>query len=312
MKSTLYNLIRLSMVCALCTSCDRDDPLATEQYMKQIYMVGANLGVHSFNVPYSSQPQSAYVAVALGGSLNADHDITVSLAHDNTAIKAYNSKYMLDNAPVKYQRLPESFYNIPSLSGTIKAGDVYGRIPFSVTTQGLHCDSLYALAFNIASVSDYKQNEATPTLILNLKIDNAYSGSYQLEAVKYTVTPANTTTPETAELSEPAPISSTRTVKAVNMETVRFFHEAKAESRSGYDNNDKYWQGLLDFGVTFTKVAGSNNEFTIKSWQEFSKGTIGTLKILTGKANYADGVFSFWYDYMEGAMRRRIVGKLHH
>lgn len=309
MKSILFNVALLLMLSGMC-SCEREDPMVNEQYIKQVYMVGANEGVSTFNVPYSTEPQNAYVSVAVGGSLNIDHDVTVTLAHSDAAIQAYNDKYMLDNEPVKYQQLPESFYDMPSMSGTIKAGDVYTRIPFSVHTENLHCDSLYALAFNIASVSDYQQNQATPTLILNLKLENDYSGVYQLDAVKYLVTPANTTAPETAELSQPATISASRILKAVNENTVRFFHEAKPETRSGYSSNELYWQGLKDFGITFSRKSADSDEFDIMSWVKYSAAGSGGPNILAGKATYSNGTFTFWYDYMEGTARRRIQGTL--
>ncbi len=311
MKNNIFKTTLL-LIYVVLSSCEREDPLAEEQYIKQIYMVGAYQGVFNFDIRYSADPQNGYVSVATGGTLPIEEDLAVTLAEDNTAIGLYNDKYMRDNAPVKYQRLPAAFFNMPSMTGLIKKGEAYSRIPFSVNTQNLHCDSLYAVAFNIASVSAYQKNSAIPTLILNLRLNNEYSGSYNLQAVKYTVTPTNTQTPETAVLSEPASIGPLiRTLKAVNINTVRFFNEATQETRSGYNTNELYWKGLKDFGVTFSLKPGSTSEFDVASWVKYSTGsTTGGLNILAGKATYEDGVFTFWYDYMEGTVRRRMQGTL--
>ncbi|MDR2680497.1 MAG: DUF1735 domain-containing protein [Tannerella sp.] len=290
-------------------SCDRENPMSREQYIKQIYMVGAYNNISTFEIPYGNAPADAYVSVAVGGSLLPEKDVTVTLAHNDAAITAYNDKYMRD-APVPYRKLDASFLDMPSLNATIKTGDVFARVPFKVHTGDLHCDSLYAIALKIESVSDFEINQATPSLILNLKIINGYSGNYQLEAIKSKVAS------DLITLSEPTTLSAARTLTAVDGNTVRFFHEAKAQIRSGYESNDAYWTALMGYGITFSR--DTETDFNIQSWGKYSKSKYPdagiddatSLSILDGECSYADGIFTFWYDYREGSQRYRIEGKM--
>lgn len=309
MKKYIWNVLLATVTLCVLESCDRENPLDREQYMKQVYMVGAYDGVMPFNVTYSGDQQEAYVSVAVSGTMFPDHDVKVTLKHSDDAIQAYNNKYMLDNAPVKYQKLDDTHYSMPTMSGIIKANEVYARIPFAVMTEGLHCDSLYALGFEIES-ADYPSNELTPTLILNIQLDNDYSGNYELAARKSTVTLVSED-PEEATLSETSTVSATRIVKAVDEKSVRIFHEAQPESRSGYDNNEKYWEGLKNYGVVFTRI-NETNEFEIMNWYKYSTNGEKTdgLNIVAGKATYEDNVFTFWYDFMESNKRKRVYGTL--
>ncbi|MGD9931975.1 MAG: DUF1735 domain-containing protein [Mangrovibacterium sp.] len=300
--------LAFSIANMLLYSCEREDPMEKEQYIKQVYMVDSYQDVAVFPVRYDDEPQEAYVSVAVSGTLLPDQDVTATLVFNDNAISAYNDKYMRD-APVLYQRLPDSYFEMPSMSGTIIAGDIYSHIPFKVYTSNLHCDSLYALAFEIESVSAFQKNELTPTLLLNLELTNTYSGTYQLNAGKYTVTPTITDRPDTASLSIPSSLSASRTLKAVDATTVRFIHETNAEVRSGYDSNDAYWEGLKKYGLTFTE--NSDGLFSIEPWIPYNDADVTkSLNILAGECSYVDGVFTFWYDYMNGEKRSRIAGTL--
>lgn len=282
---------------ALFLGCDRFNPLEEEQYFKQFYIVGASSVVSAFKVPFSTSESEAYISIATGGSQKLDKDVQVSVSHDDDAIAWYNAKYMID-APVRYRMLEADHYTIPSMSTTVKAGDVYGRLPFLVNTEGLHCDSLYALTFKIDQVSDYVKTTKDTVLILNLDLVNAYSGIYQLNVLRSVLTrnaagewvKGNTTS-----------LSSTRTLKAVDGKTVRFFNEVKAEIRSGYASHADYFSAIKRFGVNFTESTSGN--FTIAAWDE--------LQIVDpGSCVYNDGVFTFHYDYMDGTTRYRIEGTL--
>lgn len=308
MKNIRFNILLSAIaLCTLC-ACNREDPMEKEQYIKQLYIVGAYQKVSSFEVKYSSIPQEAYVSVAISGTLFPDHDVTATLKHSNDAISAYNAKYMLDNEPVKYQMLPGENFTMESMSGTIKPGDVYTRIPLSIKSEGLHCDSLYALAFEIESVSHYEIEKLNPTLILNIAFENDYSGIFQFEAQKSNVTIIGEDVESDVELTNPSSLSSSRTLKAVDEKTIRVFHENTAEVRSGYSSNEAYWEGLKKNGIVFTRK-GDSNEFDIKGWMTYStNGEETGFEVLAGKAIFSDGAFTFWYDFKEGNTRKRIRG----
>lgn len=285
----LFYLICL-LVFGLLIACQKN-PLDTEQYFKQIYIVGALDIVKTFNVPYGSTPQEAYISIATGGSQNIDKDVTVKVTHSDEMIDWYNNKYMID-APVKYQKLDEQYYSIPSLTTVIKAGHVYERLPFFVQTEGLSCDSLYALTFKIESVSDYQMNKRDTVLILNLNFVNNYSDIYQMTAIKYLLD---------AEGNETAPtaINIQRNLKAVDENSVRFINEAIAEPGMTQDRVT-YFNNIDNNAVVFTEIG--DGLFSVKGWKN--------LAILSGTAEYEEDCFTFSYDYSVGSQRFRLKGTL--
>lgn len=296
--------LMLLLLAAGTLSCEDRNPIGEEQYFKQLYIVGSHHTqvVTKFDVAYSAAPQPAYISVAVGGSLNIDHDVAVTVAHDEGAIEWYNNKYMW-NQPAKYRKLDAALYSIPSMTATIKAGQVYARLPFTVTTEALHCDSLYALAFEIASASDFTIAPADTVLILNFNLVNSYSGTYQLSAVKYTLEDtAATQGGEEWKESAPVALNASRTLKAAAEKKVRFFNEAKAETREGYESNEEYFSAIDSSCITFTLL--EKDVFVITAWNPLA------LEIPDGQCTCANGVFTFWYDYLDKQTRYRIRGTL--
>jgi hypothetical protein len=284
-------------------SCELVDPMASEQYQKDIYIVGAYNRVATFDLPYG-EAQKAFVSVAVSGSLSIDRDVEVTLAANNSIIDWYNGKYMLD-APVQYKQLSDALVTIPSWKTTLRAGDVYARLPFTVNSTGLHCDSLYAIGFTIASTSDYNKSAADTALILTFKLTNEFSGSYQMEATKSRVQADTLENGDTAwvETGLPLPVSIRRTLTAVSADTVRFFHEKTKETLAEYSNSynpgTDYFNAIHSSCVTFGRVAGSNT-FTVAPYDSFPA--------LDGEATFNSDGFTFHYDYMEGDIRYRLRG----
>jgi len=286
----------LFVVAGLFSGCEKIDPLAGEQYFKQLYIVGASSIVSSFNVPYKSGPSEAYISIAVGGSQNIAQDVAVTVRHNDPVIDWYNNKYMID-APVRYQALDEANYSVPSMSATLKSGERYARLPFTVSTQGLHCDSLYAVTFMIDAVSDYAKTETDTVLILNLALVNDYSGSYQMDVARTAMNLVN----GTWEKGASSTLSATRTLLAVDPNTVRFFNEARVEVRGGYGTHEDYFDAIKKHGVTFAHT--SNGNFAIAAWDELDIADPGSCA-------YEDGTFTYVYDYMDGSTRYRMEGTL--
>ncbi|MDR2129980.1 MAG: DUF4361 domain-containing protein [Odoribacteraceae bacterium] len=292
MKHGTYNLAFLLVALLFgAGACEDVNVLETEQYIKQVYIVGAADVVWAFDVAYGDEPQAAYVVTAVGGSLLPDRDVAVRFRHNDATIEWYNNKYLYD-APVTYQKLDPARVLIPSLETTIRAGEVYARLPFTINTSGLHCDSLYAVTFAIESVSTYEANKVDSALILNLNLVNDYAGTYQLAATRYRMNGTDAVYDGT--------YSTTRTLKAVDANSVRFFNEARAETRGGYASNEAYFAAVNNYCVTFTR--GAENNFTVGSW--------GALVLHEGECTLVDDTFTFRYDYQSGSTRYRIEGTL--
>lgn len=276
-------------------ACDKNSPVDNEQYFKQLYIVGADKVVRAIDVKYgdAQNPESdTYISIGSGGSLSLDKDVNVTLTANDGTIDWYNKKYMLD-APVKYQKLNESYYTIPSWTTVVKAGNVYGRFPLKINTQSLNCDSLYALTFKIAAVSAYQKRENDSVLIMNLNMVNDYSANYQMTAIKYILD---------ADGNETAPtsINISRTLKAVDKETVRFFNETINETTSAYKSRDEYFDAINDKCVAF--VLGADGQFIAKGWKN--------LEVSSEYVKYSDGQFDFSYSYLDGNTTFRLKGKL--
>jgi hypothetical protein len=282
------------------SECTVVDPLTDEQYQKDIYIVGAYNKVATFDLPYG-EGQNAFVSVAISGTLNIDHDVNVTLANDDAVIDWYNGRYMLD-APVKYKRLNEEAVNIPSWKTTIHAGEVYARLPFTVNSTGLHCDSLYATGFAIESTSDYRKSTEDTVLILTFKLINDFSGNYQMEATKTKLLLDDNS--QWVEEGMAIPVSIQRTLSAVSADTVRFFHERTKETLAEYSNSwdpgADYFNAINNYCITFGKKTTGTNSFTVQAY--------GAFNILDGEATFDNGTFTFFYDYQEGPTRYRMKG----
>lgn len=299
MKINKLYLLAFTLITMTFHACQVDDPIASEQYRKEIYIVGAYDNVLPFDLPYGDN-QEAYISLAVSGSLRIDRDVKVNLKPNNESINWYNKKYMLD-APVKYQQLDVEDIDISSWSTTIKSGDIYSHLPFTVNSTKLHCDSLYALSFTIESVSDYMISQKDTSLILTLNMINDFSGTYQMEASKIAL--SEDENGEWTETGLPVPVSSQRTLTAVSADTVRFFHEKQKETLAEYANSwnpgEDYFNAINRYCINFGRI-GDSKLFTVEPW--------GTMTVIEGEAKYEDDLFTFWYDYMDGNTRNRMKG----
>lgn len=297
----IWNIIGVIALLSVASACEQVDPMADEQYQKDVYIVGAYNRVATFELPYG-EAQEAFVSVAISGSLGPDRDVQVTLVQNDEVIDWYNGKYMLD-APVKYGKVRETLFSVPSWATTIRPGEVYARLPFSVTSTGLHCDSLYAIGFAIESLSDYQKSKEDTALILTLKLTNAYSGAYQMEATKQALTlDADGVT--WVGMGMAVPVSTQRTLTAVSADTVRFFHEKTKETLAEYSNSwdpgADYFAAIANSCITFGRI-GESNRFTVSAY--------GSFAIIDGTATFSETEgFTFSYDYTESSNRYRMKG----
>ena len=120
----LFNYTRclcLSFSLLVLASCNVENPIDGEQYIKQVYLVGAYDKLQGKEVAYGSE-REIFVSVAIGGTVSLDHDVTIRLEQaDYINIDNYNKKNVVEN-DIPYEAMPQELYNIPSWEGTIKAG----------------------------------------------------------------------------------------------------------------------------------------------------------------------------------------------
>ncbi len=294
-KSSNIILSVTAFLAILVSGCREDSPLDGEQYMKQVSIVGAdqttNEGLRVAEVPYRDLVRSETpVSVTTGGSLNIDQDITVVLKEaGSAAIDDYNFKYLDDDEP-QYRHLDDEAYAIPDLSVDIKAGEVYGLMPVEISTAGLNADSLYALTFQIESVSDpeYISVRTVDTvLILAFKLINDFSGLYNSQGYDFPYDPD--TGIATGDSSE---ISTSRNLTALDVHTVRLFHLLSVESSANRSA----------FGLSL-KIE-DDNSVVVSPWDE--------LVLIDGAGTYEPSTqtISYWYIYQSGTDVRKFTGTL--
>jgi len=291
MKKIHLLLFPLTLLALLPAGCSKDYPLDTEQYIRQVYLVGAdqtsNMGMLTREVAYAGASPEADISVAVGGSRASGQDITVTLEEAGTvAVDDYNLKYM-DGEDVQYQLLDASHYRIPDYAVTIKAGETYGTLPVYISTEGLSCDSLYALTFQINAVSgpdDVSVRGQDTVLILSFTFVNDYSGTYQLDGYYYPWQ-------DGAAAGDSTTVSASRTLTATSAGTVRFYHLAKSEDPDYLDG----------YGVTLEVEA--DNSVTVKAW--------GSLEITDGGGIYNPDTktFTVRYNYLSGTDTYQFSGK---
>lgn len=302
MKNKKIYLFCIAML-GLFISCSDENPIETEQYIKQIYIIDAVNIAKSYDIPYRDGIQETYISIGTGGSLNLDKDVRVVLESNNQTIEWYNKKYMIDSY-LKYRKLDDALYDIPSMETTIRAGQTYGRLPFTINASEINCDSLYVLTFKIKSVSEYQKVTTDTVLMMNLNMVNDYSGTYQMAITKYTIDPV------TGDELSPSSMNLTRTLKAIDAGAVRFFNETVADHLGGYRTYDEYFESVKNNCVVFEYISDSDKGkiFKAKGWKDFlitDSEILYTYDSVIGK-----GTFTFSYDYEKGGITYRVRGML--
>lgn len=278
MKS--LNILVLFISLIILTGC-YENPIDTEQYFKQVYMVGAADKIFFSDIYYDDRPDTTFVSVATGGSKNIDKNIQVTLVNGTDAdIAAYNNKFVTSGS-TRYQSLPSSFYEIPSMTVLVKAGDIYGRMPIKINSAGMQCDSLYAIPFKISSSTDYSINSKDTVLLLSFNMKNMFSGTYQAAGTKVAWLKG-------AASGSPTTLSATRALTAVNKNTVRFFNWSAAETTANIPSQ------------CLTLTINADNSVSISGWNQLIVNQGG------GTYNPVNKLFTIWYLYMDGTTQYRV------
>lgn len=257
-------------------SCQNELAFETEQYMKQVYLVGACEDILEKDIPYGGE-QEFFVSVAISGSTESDKDVVVKLCNaDKSNIDTYNKKFVIEGEE-PYQELPTDWYSFVSEQVVIPAGDTYVRIPIKLKTDKIDCDERYMLPLKIENVSDYKITEKDTVLLVAPTMVNDYSGTFVVEGTYQEVS-------QDGELvGTVSVLSANRVLTAVSENKVRFFHKAVLERPENISES------------TLTITVNPDSSVLIKGWDK--------LQILAGGGTYqADkNVFNIWYDYQDGS-----------
>lgn len=270
MKNFIYLLFACGLMLPSFTSCI-EDPLEKEQYMKKIYIVGAADEIQQKDIYFTAdEEQETYISIGVGGSQIIDSDIHFTLEEVDEAIGTYNEKYVGVGNP-QYHKIEEGAYQIPSMSGIVKAGDTYTRVPIKIKARELECDSLYMLSFKLASAS-CEISKPDTILLFTIRMVNEYSGNYQLSVVKQELQDGN-------PVGKPSMVSSVRNLKAVDEHEVRFFNLATMEENRNIANS-----------CIRMKIHPENSTVTLSGWDK--------LEVLSSEGKYDSEQKSFQIKYV--------------
>jgi hypothetical protein len=164
------------------SSClDSYDRFKEELYDKYVYIVSRG-SENIFDVICHLDTASGLhnVSVSVSGTNHIDQDVTIVFERDTVLLPKYNySKYELDSSKYAVE-LPEQLFNFPSLTMSLKAGnvDAYGLLPFYIEPEDLAqlCpDSVYFIPLIIKSISEYQINADKRNALIRIYPKNRYA-----------------------------------------------------------------------------------------------------------------------------------------
>lgn len=287
MKS-IYTIIAYSLLILFITSCG-ENLYDTEQYKKEVYLIGGYNRVLTVDVMYSREAVESHFTISSSGSVALDKNVEVSLAINNDLVDSYNKKYWgIMNLDRYYKPLGEAFYTIPSLAhNTIQhENGISVNVPFFVQTEHLEADTSYVIPVEIESVTGYPVSESGRKMLILLNLQNMYSGNYKMDG-------------HMTEVGKgPRRIQKAKVVTATGVDDVRIFYAMNNESGEKDDILNK----TIKISVLDECIAGSDNikKVVIKTWNEDK-----LIVIDSGKGTYNPDSKSFYLEYMIGGTEYR-------
>lgn len=171
-RLTLSFLLLVMMVTL--ASCERDKVFEKEQYKNVLALISESDNV-SRKIHSLGKESIGYVAASVGGTNPTEKDIVINLVEDPSYIDKYN-KTNFDLDKRKYVRvLSKSHYNFEDYQFTVPAGEIGGKLPFSLNVDGLSPDSAYFISLRIESTSSYEVNPEKSYILYQIQIKNRWA-----------------------------------------------------------------------------------------------------------------------------------------
>lgn len=169
-------LFLIGIILYICVACSTEVDFG-EQYKKQIYIVNANEHVVEAEHPLA-ESTDGFVTFYCAGSKETTKDVTVHYKIDKEALEAYNKSEYDQNTSKYMECIPEDKIQFHEEAVTIKAGEDYAMLGFSINTSELDPAKNNAIPITITGTSDYEINQGMKTLFYHLKLKTQYSGLY--------------------------------------------------------------------------------------------------------------------------------------
>lgn len=173
------------MLLAVLTSCDQDKIYEKEQYKNVFAFVSDSDNIYEDYFDLSDAESVGYVSFSMGGSNDITEDVNISVKEDLSVLDNYNIRNYDMNISDYSLPMPESKYDVESLSCTIPAGEVKATMPIRIRPVGLSPDSTYFIPFRVDSYDRYEVNPEKSTLLFRVRIKNYWAKD---EGTSYTLT----------------------------------------------------------------------------------------------------------------------------
>lgn len=171
------NLYIGALLC-LCGACSNEVDFG-EQYKKQVYIVNANLNAGIIDASLMMEEQAkGSITVYCASSEFPNEDIVVHYAIDTAALNAYNLKEYEYATELYMTAIPAELVTFETETVTIKQGEPYAVLPFTINTAALDPSANNALPITLTNASGYEINPELQTCYYRLELDNPYSGEY--------------------------------------------------------------------------------------------------------------------------------------
>lgn len=264
-----------SFLVLLLIGCDMESPMEQDLYPQKVYIIGAHEKIINRDLNIGFEQDTILISVGVSGSRTLNQDVTVTLEEIPGAIDLYNSREVSATAR-QYRNLPEGIYTFPFDKTTVKSGATYGTYPIYIEPKTLHCDSLYMLAFKLASTSVYELTEEDTVALVRINLVNEYSGLYYMDGMLRNMT----------DLTDSLSYKMPRNLVATdNGRTVRMFHY----------NNEWIEDDVNDYRPThtFKITVNEDNTLSYTTWDKFD--------IIDGGGIYNEEyqVYDLWYTYRD-------------
>ena len=288
--NTYKHVAAATLFAAMCLASCVSDPLDEEQYFNLVCLMDAG----EEGVEYGSEDE-IFISAYCGGTHAPGSDVAVTVGEaSDVNIDDYNLRNVLDGE-TPYEALPKEWYELPSYTGVIKAGERYVRIPIRIDADRIDADKLYLLPMKIIKSTPCPISaNADSVVLIKLKMVNAFSGTYTMTGKE---TPVNEdgTLDHAAEMS----INITRTLTATSKNTVRMFERTSDEESSGLGDN----------GIVLT-VGSDGKSVTVSPCDKLQvvegsgKGSFKVVEETNGTRNRS---FNIEYDYINANGKRMRV-----
>lgn len=168
-------IFAFAMLLLAVISCDE---LPDEQFEKQVLFARNGIIEKKLEITETETIESN-ISVSVSGTSILKKQISFTIAEFADTLEFLNQALFFDKTEDYYSLFPDTVYAFKSYDGTIKKGQEYTTVPFTVNWKKLNMYEKYLLPLKITSVSDYKiATGNVSSILVKFKPFNNYSGSY--------------------------------------------------------------------------------------------------------------------------------------